>query len=266
MLHGHFHRHAVLFSFTVDDFRIQGRLAPVQVGDKFLDSAFIVKFSVHRFLRPQVVKGNLQSPGEERHLPETLFQNIVIENGLFKNLLVGKEGDHGTRSVRLAVAHHFQLVNSLTSLIPLPVHLTLMVNGNLQPLGQGVYHGSAHSVETAGYLISPAAEFSSGVEYRKYHFHGGNPRLVIDSNRNSPAIIDYGYRIIGVDGHINMVAKSSQRFVHRIVHDFIHQMMKTAGRSAADIHSRPFSHRFQSLQDLDLICSVFCTHSAPLNS
>ena len=43
VLHGHFHIHPVLGSFTVDHILIERFLSLVQVRDKFLNSSLIVK-------------------------------------------------------------------------------------------------------------------------------------------------------------------------------------------------------------------------------
>ena len=52
---------------------------------------------------------------------------------------------------------------------------------------------------------------------------------------------------------------TGQSLIHRIVHDLIYQMMESSGGSASDVHTRSFPYCFQSFQNLDLICTIFCT-------
>ena len=42
-----------------------------------------------------------------------------------------------------------------------------------KPLGKCVNYGSTYTMKTAGYLISSTAEFSAGMEDRKYYLRCG---------------------------------------------------------------------------------------------
>ena len=80
----------------------------------------------------------------------------------------------------------------MSSLIALFMHLAFRTDFHFQPVGQRIDHGSSHAMQAAGYLISSAAEFSAGMKNRKYHFHSGNTRLVVDPHRNSSSVILHG--------------------------------------------------------------------------
>ena len=101
-------------------------------------------------------------------------------------------------------------------------------------------------MKAAGYLISPASEFAAGVEYGKYYLHGGESCFFLYVHRDPAAVVNDCDGIVLVDLHIDVCAESGQRLVHGIVHDFIYKMVKSSGRSAAYIHSRPFPYCFQS--------------------
>ena len=60
----------------------------------------------------------------------------------------------------------FSLYADLAPLIALFVDLSLVVDLHLKPLGEGVHDRGSHAVEASGYLVSPAAEFSAGMEDR----------------------------------------------------------------------------------------------------
>ena len=54
----------------------------------------------------------------------------------------------------------------MTTLVTLLVNLSVLVDLNLQPVGQRIYNGCAYAMETAGYLVSAAAEFTAGMQDR----------------------------------------------------------------------------------------------------
>ena len=58
-------------------------------------------------------------------------------------------------------------------------------------------------------------------------------------------------RIVDVDGDFDSVAVAGQRFVDRIVHDLVDQVMQTGFAGGADVHRRPQANGFQAFQHLD---------------
>ena len=122
-------------------------------------------------------------------------------------------------------------------------------------------------MKAAGYLVSPASKLSTRMENGKYHLYCRNACFMIDPHRDTSSVIYNCDRIILIDRHINSITKTSQSFIHRIVYDLVDQVMKTSGRGTSNIHTRPFSYRFQAFQNLDLVgavlCIHFCTHVIP---
>ena len=123
-------------------------------------------------------------------------------------------------------------------------------------------------MQTTGYLISAATKLSACVKNSKHHLYCRFIGLVINADRNTSSIINYGNRIIFFNCHINFCAITCQSLIDRVIHNLIYQMMKTTDRCTAYIHTRSFTNCFQSLQNLDLICSIFviyfCSHNFPL--
>ena len=161
---------------------------------------------------------------------------------------------------RVAFSHHLQGIHDFSPLISLLVNLPVLTDFYLQPLGKSVHHRSSHSVKSAGNLVSAAAELAAGVKNGKYYLNCGNSRFFLNSHRDSTSVVPYGNGPVVIDLNVNGITEARERFIHRIVHDLIYQMVQTSGGCAADIHSRPLSHRLQALQYLNLICSVFSTH------
>ena len=115
-------------------------------------------------------------------------------------------------------------------------------------------------MQAAGYLISPTAEFSASMQNRKDDLNCRNSSLLLNPYRNSTTIIHNSDGIILVNGYLNILAISGQSLIYRIVYNLVYQVMKTCRRSAANIHARPFPDCLKPLQNLNLVCSVFCTH------
>ena len=137
------------------------------------------------------------------------------------------------------------------------INLALFINLNIQPFRKGIYYTGSYTVKTAGNLITGSSELSSCMKDGENNFQGGLSRLFLYIYRNSSSIIPYGNGIILMNSYGNGITKSGQSLVYGVIHDFINQMMQTANGGTSDIHSRSFSNRFQSLQNLNLICTVF---------
>ena len=145
--------------------------------------------------------------------------------------------------------------------------MTIPLDNHVHGFAQGIHHAGTYAVQTAGYLIAPAAELAAGMEYGKHHGSGGNAFFGMDANRNTPAVVHHADHIVRQDIHLDFGAVSSQRFVDGVIHDFIYQMVQSLGTGGADIHTGALAHRLQSFQDLNLAFIVhlifFCAHTVP---
>ena len=115
-------------------------------------------------------------------------------------------------------------------------------------------------MQTAGYLVSAAAELTARMKDGKYNLNRRLFCLFLNTYRNTSAIINNRDRIIFVDRHIDLCTKAGQSFIDRIIHDLIDQVMQTSGRRTADIHTRTLSNGLKSFKNLNLTCAVIITH------
>ncbi len=263
VLERHFHLNSVFHSFTIDNILINGRIAPVQILDKFFDAALIVIYFGPDRVFSLVRQCNFQPLCQKSRFPKPDLKRLKIEFGRFKNLLVRKERDGRSGQVRFAGADHLQGIAHFSLLISLSVQLSFAADRYLQPLGKRVDDGRAHAVKSSGYLVSAAAEFTSCMQDGEYHFHRRLSRLMVDSRGDAPSVILHCNGIIFMYGHLNMTAVSGQRFINGIIHDLIDQMMQSSEGDVINIHSGPFPDRLKSFQDLDLVRAIFyivCTH------
>ena len=120
-------------------------------------------------------------------------------------------------------------------------------------------------MQTAGHLVAVAAKFSSGMENRQHHFDR-RPAALVHVDGNAPAVIDDGNTVVGVNRYRNLTAISGERFVDRIINDFINKVMKAALRCAADIHAGALADRFEPFQNLNLIGVIRAFNSGNLRA
>ena len=102
-------------------------------------------------------------------------------------------------------------------------------------------------MKAAGYLVSPAAEFSACMENGKDYLHGRDAGLFLDVHGNSAAVVGDGDGIVGVDLDVDGITEARQGLVHGIVYNFIYKMMKSPGRGASNVHARPLSYGLKPL-------------------
>ena len=65
-------------------------------------------------------------------------------------------------------------------------------------------------METAGYLVSAAAELTAGMKLRKYS-------LVVDAYRNSSSVVRYCNASVSIDRNFDMGTETGQRFINRVI-------------------------------------------------
>jgi hypothetical protein len=111
-------------------------------------------------------------------------------------------------------------------------------------------------VQAAGHLVSAAAEFAARVELGKDQVDRVASGLVVDADRNAAPVVADRNRIVRIDGNLYMRAETGKGFIYLVIHDLIDQMMKTSGRSRADIHSGTLSDCLKAFQHLDIICII----------
>ncbi len=260
MLECHFHLHAVLCPFAVDDIIIDRCGAPVQILDKFLNSALIMIGFASDGVLSFIGQSNFQSLCQKCHLSQTDLQRLKIKFCHFKDLFVRKKADRSPGQTRLTGTDHLQRITYLSPFVPLSVELSLAADRNLQPFGKRIDDRSSHSMESAGYLISSAAEFSARVQDCEYHLHCRLSRFMIDPGWDPSPVIFHCDGIICMNRHLDVSAVPGKRLINGIIHDLIYQMMKSFDGYIINVHAGSFPDRFESLQNLDLVRTIFYTH------
>ena len=112
-------------------------------------------------------------------------------------------------------------------------------------------------METSGYLVSPATELSARMKDGKYHFYSGNAGFMVDTDRNTTSVIYNRNGIILINCNIDGITIAGKSFIHRIVYDFVDQMVESPAGCSTNIHTRSFADRFQTFQYLYLVRAIF---------
>ncbi|CDC74301.1 uncharacterized protein BN503_00904 [Oscillibacter sp. CAG:155] len=225
ILHGHFRHGVALHAGHVDHVGVEGILGLVEPGDKLPDAALEAHVVLLLLARALVHGADAQAGVQEGLFPHAGVEGVIVVDGVLKHLRVGLEGDGGAGMIRLA--HHGHLLRDMAPGELHLIDLAVPVDLNREPLGEGVDHAGAHAVETAGNLVSAAAELAAGVEDGIDHLQGGTAGLGLDVHGDAAAIIHHGDGIAFVDLHQNVGAVARQGLVDGVIHNLVNQMMET---------------------------------------
>ncbi len=153
--------------------------------------------------------------------------------------LVGRADD---RQRRLRHAHPVFLM----------VVVAVAMNVEHQHFRQRVDHRHADAMQTAGDLVTTAAELTAGMQDRHDHFGCRAAFFLVDVDRNAATVVGDGDAAIELQGHGDLGAVPGKRFVDRIVDDFEHHVVQ-AGTviGIADVHAGALAHGIETFQNLD---------------
>jgi hypothetical protein len=74
--------------------------------------------------------------------------------------------------------------------------------------------------------------------------------------RDAAAVVDDPDAAVLEHRDQNRVAVAGECLIDRVVDHLVDEVVETARTGGTDVHSRTFSHRLETLEHLDLICSV----------
>ena len=257
----------VVFVFEVGDLGEQRLLRRVEVLDEVDDAALVLEGLVELALGPLVAEDDLEALVEERHRLQALEHGAGDELGALgeEDRWIRPERDRRTglarqRTAGRGVADDCELALRLAALgVLLLVALAVLVDLDEQPLAEGVDHADADAVETAGDLVAVAAELAAGVEHGE-HDLGGALALVrtggVRIDRNAASVVVDADAAIGHQRDRDARAEARHRLVDSVVDDLPNQVVKPGQTGGPDVHSRSFSDRVETFQNLDVFCRV----------
>ena len=237
---------------------MEGFLAAVMIFYKLLDTTFIEEGFPLLLTRPFIFEVDLDTLIQESHFSQTAFQNIIFKYSGFENFRVRPESCLGTGL--FGSSNDFQRRHSSSSFISLSVDISVTLDFHFHMGGKGIYDRSTYTMETPGYLISSAAEFTAGMEHGMNHFHCGDSHLRMDINRHASSIVFHHNGIILLDGNMDILTVASKCFVDTVVYDFVNQVVQTSRAGGTDIHPWSLTNCFQTFQNLYLRRIILAVH------
>ena len=133
---------------------------------------------------------------------------------------------------------------------PREMLLAVPPDPEFQPGRQRIHDRDPDAVQPAGNLVAVRVEFPARMQVRHDHLRGGDA-LLVDVDRNPPAVVAHRDALVGMDAHRDGVGVTGEGLVDPVVHDLIHHVMQAGSViGVADVHPRAFSHGFQALEDL----------------
>ena len=113
-------------------------------------------------------------------------------------------------------------------------------------------------MQSAGNFVAVGIELAAGVQLGHHDLRGGN-LLAFDVHvvhGNAAAVVDDRDRIVDVNRDLDLVGVSGQRFVDRVVDDFVDQVVQSHLAGRADVHRRTQADGFHAFQNFDGIGGV----------
>ena len=112
-------------------------------------------------------------------------------------------------------------------------------------------------MKSAGHLVGILVEFAACMELGHDDLGGGHTLLLVDADRDAPAVIAYGDAGIGVDFDVYRVGMAGKGLIDSVIDDLIDHVVKTRTIvRVADIHAGAFANRLQAFENLDGICAI----------
>ncbi len=223
MLERHFHKDTVLYAAGIKNIVIKRLAALIQVCDKLLNAALVMKCALLLYAFPPVNQVDFQPLRQESRFPQTLFERFIGKNRFLEYRCVRQEVDECPMFLR--IPDHSQRGHYIAALIFLFVYFPFRIDAHSQPVRKRVYNRCAHAMQAAGNLVAPAAELTARVQYGKNDLNRRQALLLLYADRDAPAVIPDGNRVIRMYRHRNFTAMARQSLIYRIIYDFINQMV-----------------------------------------
>ena len=106
-------------------------------------------------------------------------------------------------------------------------------------------------MQPAGNLVAVGVELPARMQVRHDHLRGGDT-LLVDVDRNSPAVVAHRDTLVGMDAHRDGIGVACEGLVNSVVDNLVdHVMQARSVIGVPDVHPRTLSHGFQALENLN---------------
>ena len=143
---------------------------------------------------------------------------------------------------------------ALVGLCPL---VAVAPDGELEALGERVDDGDADAVQPAGDLVAATvAELATRVKNGQHDLGCGLPLLLHRVDGDAAPVVGDRHARVGVDRDLDVVALAGERFVDRVVHDLVDEVVESARAGRPDVHTRALANGFETFEDGDVLGGV----------
>ena len=262
VLNGYLHLYVIALFLKVDGFPVKRGFGPVYIFDKGFDAAVELK-GVFLFIPavPAVLDDDADSLVQECEFPEPLGEYVEVELDALEHALVWLERDLGAAFLAASLFFHLKLRNP--TLVALYEELAVPADTDFEPFGERIYHGYAHTVQTARYLVGFVVKLAAGVKLGHDNLQRRHTLIGVQFCGNAAAVVDYLDDIARFDDHGDVAAVACKGLVYGVVDDLIDQMMKTDGSGGTDIHTRPFSDMLYAVEYLYVFSGITIHRVSP---
>ena len=142
------------------------------------------------------------------------------------------------------------------TVVGLSVDSSVAVNLHLEVSGQGVNDRDTNTVQPTRHLVTAATELPTGVQNGQNHLHCWLffHRMLV--HWNSATVVDNSDPTIGEQRHRNRRGVTGHCLVHRVVDDFVDEVVQAPLTGGADVHARAFADGIKALENGDRTCVV----------
>ena len=100
--------------------------------------------------------------------------------------------------------------------------------------------------------VAATAELAASVEHREHELNG---RLLfggVHRHRDAAAVVDHAHAAILEHVHGDLTRVARERFVNRVINDFVHEVVQAALAGRTDVHAWAFANRLEAFEDRDV--------------
>ncbi len=106
-------------------------------------------------------------------------------------------------------------------------------------------------MKAAGDFVAFGIELTAGVQFGHDDLGSADALFLVDADRDTAAIVDYGDGIVVVDGDADFGGMAGEGFIDGIVHHLVDEVVEAHFAGGADVHCGAKAHRLQAFQYFD---------------
>jgi hypothetical protein len=170
----------------------------------------------------------------------------------FRRIEILRIGPEAHRRAGLLLRHgagHAEVARAIAVLEVHAMDLAVAADRHFHALRQRVDHRHADAVQAAGKLVIAIRKLAARVQAREDEFDAGNAFFRMDVDRHAAAVVADFNRTVRVQGDVDRLRVAGERFVDRVVDDFLREVVRPRG---VGVHARTAFDRVEAGQDFDV--------------